>query len=315
MQVTPTRCGWLDATLVSDAILPYLEHGGEAVVHSIFASVVNLQTPHGLVTIAGPWVDSLPHGLTIRGRIDVRATGLRVGQRAILDRRRVRVPASDIEINLLGAVGWSPRLALTDPQEAARRWRSRAAAVRSLAADLVRQRDGAQDGLGTLIDYDGNGPLYAAARLAAPRLERIADTLRSADPGAAGTAAESIVGLGPGLTPSGDDALVGMAAGVAALATIGTVDAAFLRSAADAAPARTTAVGATFLRHAAAGEFANGLHVLIAALLGPDPAAIAPAIVRTVALGATSGADTLVGVLLGLDALSGIVPERARVAA
>jgi hypothetical protein len=315
MQLTSTRPGGFDATLVSNAIRPYLEQGGSCVVHSVFRAVLNLETRDGLITIGGPSVEPLPHGLCIRGPIDFRATGLRTGQDVILDRRRIRIPAFDIDIDLSRAASWSPRLLLADPHLARARWRIRAPEIRRLVAAAVRARPGSRDGLGDLIDHDGRALLGPVARLAAPRLERFAAALRHADPAAAGMAAESLLGLGPGLTPSGDDALVGMAAAVTALATPGTLDASFLRRAVDTASTRTTAVSATFLRHAAAGEFSGGLHGLMAAFIGPDPSDMVATIERSVAYGATSGADTLVGVFMGLDALAGTVPQRARTAA
>jgi hypothetical protein len=60
-------------------------------------------------------------------------------------------------------------------------------------------------------------------------------------------------------------------------------------------------VAETFHRHAAAGAYSERLHdVLWAILTGPVPAI--PAAVRAAAAwGATSGADTLAGILLALD--------------
>ena len=313
MHPTSTRPDALDATLVSDAIRPHLARGGRCVVHSVFRSVVNLETPGGLVTIGGFPVEPLPHGLRIRGDIDFRAAGLRIGQQVLLDERWIRIPAGDIAIDLHGAAGWSPRLPSTEFSLARTRWRVRAASARSLVAAAVRGRPGSGDGLGDLVHHDGHTSLRPVARLAAPRLERLAAALRDADPSAASRAAESLLGLGPGLTPSGDDALVGMAAAVTAMPPPGMLDATYLRRAVDTAPARTTAVSTAFLRHAADGEFAAGLHHLIAALIGPDPTRLASTIERSVAFGATSGTDTLVGVLMGLDALAGMVVDNPAV--
>ena len=80
----------------------------------------------------------------------------------------------------------------------------------------------------------------------------------------------------------------------------------FLALAVDDVEDRTTALAATLLRHAAAGEFAERLHTLIAALLRPDDGAIATAIDRATAWGATSGTDCLLGVLIGLDVAAGV---------
>ncbi|HYN70684.1 MAG TPA: DUF2877 domain-containing protein, partial [Candidatus Eisenbacteria bacterium] len=86
---------------------------------------------------------------------------------------------------------------------------------------------------------------------------------------------------------------------------------AFLAEAVEDAAARTTAVSAALLRHAAAGEFSERLQGLLAALLGDDDAAVAPALDRAIAWGATSGTDCLVGVLFGLDVVSIRAPRAA----
>ena len=313
MHLTCTWPGLLDATLVSDAIRSHLELPEPCAVHSIIKSVLNIETRSGLITIGGPSVGPLPHGLRISREIHFQSMGLRPGQHAILERHRIRIPSCNIEIDLTGAVPWSPRLPIVNHYLAQARWRDRAWEMRRLVAGAVRARPGAEDGLGALIDLDRSAPLGAVARIAGPRLERLAEAVRAADPMAAGLAAESLVGLGPGLTPSGDDALVGLAAAVTAMAAPRTLDATFLGRVADAAPTRTTTVSATFLRHASAGQFSAGLHQLMGVLIGPDPSDAAATIERCVAYGATSGTDTLVGVVMGLDALATAVPLRPSV--
>ena len=114
--------------------------------------------------------------------------------------------------------------------------------------------------------------------------------------------AARLIGLGPGLTPSGDDVLVGIEA---ALHALDRPTAGFLARALGDVEDRTTAVAATLLLHAAAGEFAERLQVLLRALLGPDDGTIAAAVDRAAAWGATSGTDCLLGVLIGLDAAAG----------
>ncbi|HEX4805783.1 MAG TPA: DUF2877 domain-containing protein [Conexibacter sp.] len=114
--------------------------------------------------------------------------------------------------------------------------------------------------------------------------------------GAHAEAVRLLVGWGPGLTPSGDDVLVGLAAG-AALRAEGWGANALLERAARAAPARTTFVSAALLRAAAAGVFAPALRALGEAAGGAGATA---AIERVARIGSRSGLDLLVGVELGL---------------
>jgi len=117
-----------------------------------------------------------------------------------------------------------------------------------------------------------------------------------------------IVGLGPGLTPSGDDFLVGCLKGLWLLAgrepelhsTIGRLRSELGPSLSD----RTTRVGAEFIRHALNGQFAEILDRAAEALLAPAKlAAVELAIRWLMAQGETSGTDTTQGLLACLDAL------------
>lgn len=69
-----------------------------------------------------------------------------------------------------------------------------------------------------------------------------------------------IAGWGPGLTPAGDDLIAGYVAGLVLLHGLrGRAD-----RIAEEAAARTTALSATLLRHAASGEVPEPVHTLLA---------------------------------------------------
>jgi hypothetical protein len=119
------------------------------------------------------------------------------------------------------------------------------------------------------------------------------------------TLAQALVGLGEGLTPSGDDFLVGL---LAVLHLTG-----FLPCRADSAvQARfcecirlgTSQLSGEFLRCAFAGHFAEPLVRLMRAL-GAPPADAWPAHAATLAtVGHSSGVDAMVGIALGCRLLA-----------
>ena len=86
------------------------------------------------------------------------------------------------------------------------------------------------------------------------------------------TPVDKLIGLGPGLTPSGDDFLCGALAVLDALAER-RIFAALADAVSDAAPALTSPLAACLLRAAAAGHVGERLHDVVAALLAGDPAA------------------------------------------
>jgi len=105
---------------------------------------------------------------------------------------------------------------------------------------------------------------------------------------------DRLVGLGDGLTPAGDDLLVGYSAALRVTGHLRAQEVAEV--AASIAPGRTTDLAAMFLDHAARAEYSQRIHTLMDRLVaGPTAADIAAAL----NWGASSGAATLLGALLG----------------
>jgi hypothetical protein len=112
------------------------------------------------------------------------------------------------------------------------------------------------------------------------------------DPGQAVASVQGLIGLGPGLTPSGDDFLVGA---LATLDAIGADDehAALARAVIAAAPGATSALSACFLRAAAAGHVGENLHRAVASMITGDVDAAVAAVAH---VGHSSGWDMLAGI-------------------
>lgn len=141
----------------------------------------------------------------------------------------------------------------------------------------------------------------ATARLARAAAARLRRALQQADQAGQVSAAASLAGLGSGLTPAGDDYLVGV---MAALWFTGQT--AGLAGLAQAASRRTTALSAAFLRAAARGEFLQPWHRLAPALWAGDAVAVAEAAGQLVQIGASSGRDALAGFVMSLFCLPGV---------
>lgn len=167
--------------------------------------------------------------------------------------------------------------------------------------------DALRAGIAALSTAIGEGigglPGRARADLAALGRHVTADL----DPERAATVAFTLLGLGPGLTPSGDDVLCGFLLALRHL----TADPALTRCAADLgarvaahAVGRTTDLSAALLVHAAHGDGCTQLVGLITAVgRGHD---VFPAVRSLLTVGHTSGADLALGVLAGAEAAVGI---------
>lgn len=119
----------------------------------------------------------------------------------------------------------------------------------------------------------------------------------------------ALVGVGEGLTPSGDDVLAGVLAGLdAALEVSG--EAAALRqqlcAELERGTSRTTRLAAQMLDAAAAGFYAEPVLALLQTLALPKPGAkaVERAVAALLAVGHRSGADTLRGISATLGRLA-----------
>jgi hypothetical protein len=127
-------------------------------------------------------------------------------------------------------------------------------------------------------------------------------------------AARGLIGLGPGLTPSGDDFLVGCLRGLWLIRRNERAR----RQRLDRWPTAllpdldecTTRVGAEFIRYALQGAFAEVLDQAALSLLIPShPQTVQSAVGRLLTQGETSGTDTALGLLRCLETLLAI-PDR-----
>jgi hypothetical protein len=216
--------------------------------------------------------------------------------RAILGAPRPPSEDDDVRLEVDGLTPWQPG------PEAPGRVTANALdkGWRALAASSL----GTPTGFGALLT---GGPLtfpLAGVRGAAVALAR---ACARNDATAAADAALGLLGLGGGLTPSGDD-YAGGALFARALVVGRTADAAAWRRAAArvvaAAPARTHPISAALLADLAAGRSWAPLHDLVAALAAASPDTARAAARRLVALGHTSGWDMLAGVGAGLGMLA-----------
>lgn len=126
-----------------------------------------------------------------------------------------------------------------------------------------------------------------------PALRRAAMAVQQGDLTGAVTV---LGGLGPGLTPAGDDALAGILLAQRALAGAGAEP----HLLAAARSAVTTDLSSALLAWAAQGQAVEPVHDLLTALAAGDRSAAVAATSRTASLGASSGADLLLGLLVGL---------------
>ncbi len=230
----------------------------------------------------------LPDGL------DWRAAGLVAGAPAHVGRGSLTI-AGGFELALEPAVEWSP----ARPADGWSR--------ETLAAGLAALRGAARgfdlaDGLARLVvsDAPGGDILIERGRAGAAALRNwIAGDCTTQ----LSTNIRDLIGLGPGLTPSGDDLMGGA---MIALHMLGRADdaAALARWALPIARVGTGKISLALLSCAAEGEGAEALHRAIASSAAADGDAIAAAIAALDGIGHSSGWDALAGAVAAMSAIS-----------
>jgi hypothetical protein len=235
---------------------------------------------------------------------DWQASGLNAGDTVSSDGVQLQV-AGRFRFSLAGAVAWRPTPAPASWDVAT--FAAGLAVLSKFAADHATN-DGFAPLVASLASHRPKHPGLSVSTsplldLALPGIASLADWLASGGSGAPPASAEILIGLGPGLTPSGDD-LIGGA--MIALRALGRVEMA-ARLAAWALPLaaqRTGAISAAHLTCAAAGEGSFALHDLVAALLTPGAPGLVETVATLAAIGHSSGWDMLAGVALVGDAVA-----------
>lgn len=261
------------------------EGAGRATVHSVFERVVNLQTAGGeLFAIAAAGVDDAPATVVADGPLVL--PGVAPGDAVVADGDSIAITGR-VELALAGARAWRAVLPAYPAHDARLR--------RNLA--VVRE---------ALVRHSPSGASVSALareldHLLAHRRDLLCSSLAAGDRDAACRHGRAMLGLGHGLTPSGDDFLAGLLVTLhlpggpgAALRDVG------LRMV-DGAERRTNAISVAMLRAASEGRVRERAIVLLRELVAGETRGVDSALGRVLAIGSTSGSDMANGVVAGLD--------------
>jgi len=274
------------------------------IIHSVFPKALNIAVGDTLFVLLSSEVSRMPNSVRLPAFVMERLYAkLHPGMEVSTGNGRLSIPALDLSIHLPRTAGWEPV-----PVIARHTWHNSTVArhARMLAQHLAHRSQ--QDGLAPLVkplllrQAAAETPL---AKIALPLLRLLVRASQQRDSVGVEKAARGLAGLGPGLTPSGDDTLGGFIGIMALLSSQLGLDRTQLATIiANAARPHTTLLSATLLTHAARGELAEHVGELLISLAAPVETSevVVQAAERVLAYGACSGGDTLLGLLLGLQA-------------
>jgi hypothetical protein len=289
--------------VVGSAARRTLADWGEGKVFAVFERAFYVQGRGGLICLGPVSLGAGPLNLLCA---NWPPGGLAPGMPARLWGAEIRLAGGAV-FSLAGAMDWRP----PRPSE----WH--VADVRRGLAALARAaaRRAPRDGLGCLIPALADGERRAvAADTASPLLRRAAASASALagwlalDAGSPPPArARALIGLGPGLTPSGDDLIAGA---LIALRAFLRPDAAEQLGAwaLPLAATRTGAISRAHLAAAAAGEGAEPLHRVLAAICAAAELGLERELDAVAGIGHCSGWDALAGIALAGAGLAGKPP-------
>lgn len=282
-------------------------------VHSVFRSSFNWTDTNGeLYSVIATDLGCTPGGILIvpGPDIDFTAWGVGPGEPVYANARRIQLPVAGVRVVVAHArtrvlsVGIDHRWVVSQDLTGRLAWGG---------SELCRE--GARDGLAPLLGHvrelvngtaatQWRDPIQVRAAAAVTMLVR---SCRHEDQVLLRCACESLTGLGPGLTPSGDDVLIGFVSALRAVEGlfgierwVGTVCAVVNGVVNGVVEGRTTDVAQSYVRHAVHGRVPRSVGEYIEALVCGTESERAAASRRMVRIGSSSGCDMALGVLIGL---------------
>lgn len=278
----------------------------DAMIQSVFDSAVNLRLMHQdrLITVLLSDHYELPQGIRLVIK-NVPLNSLAIDQQAAVRGGVLRFASSALSIDLRSAPVWVCPIRNLNTDMNAPFVQEAWMTVWSLLNK--RQRLHSTDIVaGDLFQSDSGSAL--SQKMSKPVMQLMLSTGQF-NIQASLQAARDMIGLGPGVTPSGDDILIGFFAGLWSLVGESQARLTFIQSfgrALMSIATSTNEISRTYLYHATQGQFSSSLSDLARALAkGGDLEETAQA---TMHVGHSSGMDSITGFLIGLRAWNQLAP-------
>jgi len=299
---------FVNAIFIGPAAHDALEQGATGKVHSIFKRIFNVLINGKLVGIARGGVARSPINVItdIPPSKNISSLGLRKGMQVRRIGDQILV-GNVLEISLKSVELWQPRTRVggcIDLELVGRNL--------ELAKQLTVGKGG-KEGMGQLVLHvneiaygvmphvsDSNQVVEAAL----PHIVNLAKSVRAGNVRGVQQSAQKLIGLGPGLTPSADDALAGFM--VARWWVINSLGEALdhvrgMNEAIIGQMGGTTLISQQLLEHAASGETNEAVEKLLESILVGKASDVKAGVESVLNIGETSGIDTVVGILVGFN--------------
>lgn len=271
-------------------------------VHSCYARIINVRTPAGrLLTLQGQGRLQAPLALALATDVEALGAHLPVSALVVQDVLATPGPPAALHLRCTDVSVWDGYLPVhpgLTPHVLGRM-------ASALAAWLCLHCPAC--GLAPLLPALERGPVGCSATCTAvyTALAPLCVARHTFSVTTFLTLVNDLVGLGEGLTPSGDDFLVGLLAILHVTGWLPPVCSPAVRQRFDQCVHLGTAqLSGEFLRCAWEGHFAEPVAMLVRALCTLDTGAWQPHAVALAAVGHSSGVDAMVGIAFGCQLLA-----------
>lgn len=274
---------------MDDRFLSTLRQSERWQIHSVFSNTVNLSAPSlPLLTVSNQQTDSLPLSLMTQG-IDFDRLRPAIGH-PVRHHAHTLYLHDQYAFHLGGTptTHYLPAASLDEAQQA-----GLAQALPALQQVLQQQAR-----LGSFVPRAQASPFeQALSNLLHQQAQALGLSLQAAHPPAIDAAVLGLLGLGVGLTPSGDDYLVGALAALRCVQPQAAVTQALIASIERHAGPQTNAISAQALSCACQHYFKSSLTGLIDSLIQQHTPAAMQHLSQLLHTGSTSGTDIAYGLL------------------
>ncbi len=272
-------------------------------IQSVFPRAANLLLGGQLLTLHARETPCAPNGIVLAVQANQKPlAGFQARMPFFVERGVISFPALNVRLSLQQSHPWSPRPPLAPASCPTERLQDNLTRLEAILAAKAPP-----DGLAALAsqvretsEMRSNRSLLrigseAAQGLLEGAIQQHLPLLRQS--------AATLIGLGPGLTPSGDDVLIGFIAATLLLSeALGQSTALYQRFSAEVfaiASSRTNKLSLTWMEYAGRGEVAEHLGRLFQALVLDTTFVLENVALEVLSSGATSGGDLLAGIILG----------------
>lgn len=286
---------------VSSTVPPLLKRQGEGIVHSLFPNGCNIRMGGSLLFIGNSKYGRLPFGIHLnKDDTDNVLLRLSLNDRVLWDESSNTLRVSTVIIRLDQSPCYESRISLSNSRNVLAR-------LNQFSVALISS--GKMSGLAISFSklkqnlYRTHEETESTPTGTEHQLRKLVRAMFLEDARFIEKCLRYFIGRGQGLTPSGDDLLVGILAVDAAVPMLSPVFKQTLHTLIHN-DSLTTEISREYLRHALAGDFGSILISVIDGLSAPtDERCFNEDVNRLLQVGHSSGCDTALGILAFLTAI------------